>query len=78
MQALKVNQLYLSKNRSCKSKVGIICSKNRSYYSYKFLPTRQGLVGTAYSYLDKSKIENALNIKVRPWQEMLEEYLLKR
>ena len=32
----------------------------------------------AYSYLDKSKIENALNIKVRPWQEMLEEYLLKR
>lgn len=28
-----------------------------------------------YSYLDKSKIEKALNIKVSPWQEMLEEYL---
>lgn len=32
----------------------------------------------AYSYLDKSKIENALDIKVRPWQEMLAEYLKKR
>ena len=31
-----------------------------------------------YSYLDKSKIEKALNINVRPWQEMLREYLLKR
>lgn len=31
-----------------------------------------------YSYLDKSKIENALNIKVRPWQEMLAEYVEKR
>jgi dTDP-4-dehydrorhamnose reductase len=28
-----------------------------------------------YSYLDKTKIENALGIKVRPWQEMLGEYL---
>jgi dTDP-4-dehydrorhamnose reductase len=31
-----------------------------------------------YSYLDKTKIEKALNINVRPWQEMLREYLLKR
>lgn len=31
-----------------------------------------------YSYLDKTKIENALGIKVRPWQEMLAEYLKKR
>lgn len=29
----------------------------------------------AYSYLDKSKIEKALAIKVRPWQEMLADYL---
>ena len=28
-----------------------------------------------YSYLDKTKIENTLNIKVRPWQEMLKNYL---
>jgi dTDP-4-dehydrorhamnose reductase len=28
-----------------------------------------------YSYLDKTKIENSLKIKVRPWQEMLGEYL---
>lgn len=32
----------------------------------------------SYSYLDKSKIENALGIKVRPWQEMLSEYLARR
>lgn len=32
----------------------------------------------SYSYLDKSKIERTLNIKVRPWQEMLSEYLGKR
>jgi len=32
----------------------------------------------SYSYLDKTKIENALNIKVRPWQEMLADYLSKR
>jgi dTDP-4-dehydrorhamnose reductase len=32
----------------------------------------------AYSYLDKTKIENALGIKVSPWQEMLAEYLSKR
>jgi len=31
-----------------------------------------------YSYLDKTKIENALDIKVRPWQEMLAEYLKRR
>jgi dTDP-4-dehydrorhamnose reductase len=31
-----------------------------------------------YSYLNKTRIENALGIKVRPWQEMLAEYLLKR
>lgn len=31
-----------------------------------------------YSYLDKTKIENALEIKVRPWKEMLTEYLTKR
>jgi len=30
-----------------------------------------------YSYLDKSKIEGVLNIKVRTRQEMLSEYLLK-
>jgi dTDP-4-dehydrorhamnose reductase len=29
----------------------------------------------SYSYLSKSKIENALRIKVRPWQEMLSDYL---
>lgn len=28
-----------------------------------------------YSYLSKRKIEETLGIKVRPWQEMLEEYL---
>ncbi|MCL5410765.1 MAG: dTDP-4-dehydrorhamnose reductase [Patescibacteria group bacterium] len=28
-----------------------------------------------YSYLDKSKIEKALDIKIRSWQEMLAEYL---
>ncbi len=32
----------------------------------------------ACSYLDKSKIEKALNVKVRPWQEMLREYLESR
>jgi len=32
----------------------------------------------AYSYLNKTKIENALGIRVRPWQKMLEEYLKKR
>lgn len=32
----------------------------------------------AYSYLDKSKIENTLNIKIRPWQEMLADYLHNR
>ncbi|MCX6808614.1 MAG: dTDP-4-dehydrorhamnose reductase [Candidatus Berkelbacteria bacterium] len=31
-----------------------------------------------YSYLDKSKIESALEMKVRPWQEMLKSYLEKR
>ncbi|MEI6499063.1 MAG: dTDP-4-dehydrorhamnose reductase [bacterium] len=31
-----------------------------------------------YSYMDKSKIEKALNIKVRPWQEMLADYIAKR
>jgi dTDP-4-dehydrorhamnose reductase len=31
-----------------------------------------------YSYLDKAKIENALGIKVRPWPEMLKDYLNKR
>jgi len=31
-----------------------------------------------YSYLDKSKIKKALNIKVRGWKEMLTEYLSKR
>lgn len=31
-----------------------------------------------YSYLDKTKIETALHIKVRPWQEMLADYLTKR
>jgi len=29
----------------------------------------------SYSYMDKSKIEKALRIKVRSWQEMLSEYL---
>lgn len=29
----------------------------------------------SYSYLDKSKIEKALGIKIRPWQEMLSDYL---
>lgn len=29
----------------------------------------------AYSYLDKTKIEKTLGIKVRPWSEMLKEYL---
>ena len=32
----------------------------------------------AYSYMDKSKIEKALGVLVRPWQEMLAEYLEKR
>ncbi|HOZ03641.1 MAG TPA: sugar nucleotide-binding protein, partial [Candidatus Woesebacteria bacterium] len=32
----------------------------------------------SYSYLDKSKIESALNFKVRPWQEMLRDYLNNR
>jgi len=32
----------------------------------------------SYSYLDKTKIETALETKVRPWQEMLKEYLDKR
>jgi len=32
----------------------------------------------SYSYLDKSKIEKALDIKVRPWQEMLADYLANR
>ena len=32
----------------------------------------------SYSYLDKSKIEKALDIKVRPWQEMLHDYLDNR
>lgn len=32
----------------------------------------------SYSYMDKTKIETALSIKVRPWQEMLTEYLSKR
>ena len=31
----------------------------------------------AYSYLDKKKIESALDIKIRPWQKMLAEYLSK-
>jgi len=31
-----------------------------------------------YSYLDKSKIEAALGIKVRLWQEMVGEYLAKK
>jgi dTDP-4-dehydrorhamnose reductase len=31
-----------------------------------------------YSYLDKAKIEKALKIKARPWQEMLAGYLSKR
>jgi dTDP-4-dehydrorhamnose reductase len=31
-----------------------------------------------YSYLDKSKIEKTLDIKIRLWQEMLGEYLLKK
>lgn len=32
----------------------------------------------SYSYMDKTKIENALGIKIRPWQEMLKEYLKAR
>jgi len=28
----------------------------------------------AYSYLDKSKIEKALKLKIRPWQKMLRDY----
>lgn len=32
----------------------------------------------AYSYLSKDKIEKALNIQVRDWQEMLKEYLANR
>ncbi|MFA4995861.1 MAG: dTDP-4-dehydrorhamnose reductase [Patescibacteria group bacterium] len=32
----------------------------------------------SYSYLDKSKIEKALDIKIRPWQEMLHDYLHNR
>jgi dTDP-4-dehydrorhamnose reductase len=32
----------------------------------------------SYSYLDKTKIEKALGIKVRPWQEMLSDYLSAR
>jgi dTDP-4-dehydrorhamnose reductase len=32
----------------------------------------------SYSYLDKSKIEKALGVKVRPWQEMLSDYLASR
>jgi len=31
-----------------------------------------------YSYFDKTKIENILKIKVRPWQEMLGEYLFEK
>jgi len=31
-----------------------------------------------YSYLDKSKIESALGIETRPWQEMLSDYLGKK
>lgn len=31
-----------------------------------------------YSYLSKTKIESALNIKVRPWQQMLKDYLSRR
>jgi dTDP-4-dehydrorhamnose reductase len=31
-----------------------------------------------YSYLDKKKIENALNIRVRSWKDMLNEYLQNR
>ena len=31
----------------------------------------------AYSYLDKSKIEKALDFKVRPWQEMLKDYFAR-
>lgn len=31
-----------------------------------------------YSYLDKSKIEKTFGIKVRPWQEMLSDYLNNR
>lgn len=30
-----------------------------------------------YSYLDKTKIEKALNFEVRPWQKMLRDYLKK-
>lgn len=31
-----------------------------------------------YSYMSKDKIEKTLGMKVRPWQEMLTEYLTKR
>lgn len=31
-----------------------------------------------YSYLSKTKIESALDIKVRPWQQMLKDYLSRR
>ncbi|MFA6963169.1 MAG: dTDP-4-dehydrorhamnose reductase [Patescibacteria group bacterium] len=32
----------------------------------------------AYSYMDKTKVETALSSKVRPWQEMLADYLKRR
>lgn len=32
----------------------------------------------SYSYLNKSKIESALHVSIRPWQEMLKEYLRVR
>ncbi len=32
----------------------------------------------SYSYMDKSKIEKALGTKIRPWQEMLSDYLSRR
>jgi len=32
----------------------------------------------AYSYLDKTKIGKALNVKIRPWQKMLADYLKNR
>jgi len=31
-----------------------------------------------YSYLDKTKIETALGIKIRTWQKMLTDYLNKK
>ena len=31
-----------------------------------------------YSYLDKSKIEKTLGIKVRDWKDMLRDYVLDR